>query len=215
MSCSSGAPSARSSSGASASRSSTSSSVASRASSSPGAVDVNEAARATTPRASSADRRSSSQADADRSSAASGTSLARITTRGGFRTSGSATASSASTRVSSVIATRIDRSATSRTAAGRRFDIQRRVLPKDRPLQLLKRGARFDPELVDEGPARILVGVQGLRLPARPVQRRHQTVSAGARGAGARRRAPRALRPARRGARARGRRRSGARPLPA
>ena len=56
----------------------------------------------------------------------------------------------------------------------RRFDIQRRVLPKDRPLQLLERRARVDPELVDEGPARILVGVQGLCLPARPVQRSHQ-----------------------------------------
>ena len=48
---------------AAARRSSTSSSVASRASSFPGAVDVNEAARAATPRASRADRRSSSQAD--------------------------------------------------------------------------------------------------------------------------------------------------------
>ena len=96
-------------------------------------------------------------------------------TRGGCRTSGSATASSASTRVSSVIATRIDRSATSRTPRCRRFEIERRVLPEDRPLQLLERRARLDPELVDEGPARILVGVQGLRLPTRPVQRRHQT----------------------------------------
>ncbi len=60
------------------------------------------------------------------------------------------------------------------TGGCRRFDIQRRVLPKDRPLQLLERRARIDPELVDEGPARILVGVQGLRLPTRPVQRRHQ-----------------------------------------
>ena len=56
----------------------------------------------------------------------------------------------------------------------RRWEVQRRLLPKDRPLQLLERSTRFDPELVDEGPARILVGVQGLRLPARPVQRRHQ-----------------------------------------
>ena len=60
------------------------------------------------------------------------------------------------------------------TCGCRRFDVQRRVLPKDRPLQLLERRARIDPELVDEGPARILVGVQGLRLPTRPVQRRHQ-----------------------------------------
>ncbi len=60
------------------------------------------------------------------------------------------------------------------TGGCRRFEIQRRVLPKDRLLQLLERRARIDPELVDEGPARVLVGVQGLRLPARPVQRRHQ-----------------------------------------
>ena len=54
------------------------------------------------------------------------------------------------------------------------LDIQRRVLPKDRSLQLLERRARVDPQLVDECPARILVGVQSLRLPTRPVQRRHQ-----------------------------------------
>ena len=56
----------------------------------------------------------------------------------------------------------------------RRWEVQRRLLPKDRPLQLLERSTRLDPELVDEGPARIPVGVQGLRLPTRPVQRRHQ-----------------------------------------
>ncbi len=61
------------------------------------------------------------------------------------------------------------------TSGCRRLDIQRGILPKDRPLQLLERRARLDPELVDEGPARILVGVQGLRLPTRPVQRGHQT----------------------------------------
>ena len=60
------------------------------------------------------------------------------------------------------------------TCGCRRFEIQRRVLPKDRPLQLLERRARVDPELVDERPARILVGVKRLRLPTRPVQRRHQ-----------------------------------------
>ena len=73
-----------------------------------------------------------------------------------------------------MIATRIDRSATSRTRCRRRLDIQRRILPQDRPLELLERRAQVDPELVDEGPARVLVGLQGLRLPARPVQRRHQ-----------------------------------------
>ena len=60
------------------------------------------------------------------------------------------------------------------TSGCRRFDVQRRVLLKDRPLQLLERRARIDPELVDEGLARVLVGVQRLCLPAGPVQRRHQ-----------------------------------------
>ena len=55
-----------------------------------------------------------------------------------------------------------------------RFESEPRVLPKDRPLQLLERRARIDPELVDERPARVLVGVQRLRLPTRPVERRHQ-----------------------------------------
>ena len=59
-------------------------------------------------------------------------------------------------------------------SGGWRFEIERRVLPEDRPLQLMKRGARFDPESVDEGPARFLVGVKGLSLPARAVQGRHQ-----------------------------------------
>ena len=55
----------------------------------------------------------------------------------------------------------------------RRFDVQRRLLPQNRALELLERRAQVDPELVDEGSARILVDVQGLRLPTRPVQRRH------------------------------------------
>ncbi len=89
--------------------------------------------------------------------------------------SAAATASSASTRDSFVIATRISPllvMATSRRR--RRFGIERRVLPKDRPLQLLERGTWLDPELVDERTSRGLVGVQRLSLPARPVQRRHQ-----------------------------------------
>ena len=60
------------------------------------------------------------------------------------------------------------------TCERRCFGIQRGILPKDRPLQLLERRARIDPELVDEGPARFLVGVQRLGLPTRPVQRSHQ-----------------------------------------
>ena len=61
------------------------------------------------------------------------------------------------------------------TCVCRRCDIQRRILPKNRPLELVECRARFDPELVDECTARVLVGVQGLRLSPRPVQRRHQT----------------------------------------
>ena len=57
--------------------------------------------------------------------------------------------------------------------SGRR-EVQRRLVPKDGPLKLLELGARFDPQLVDEGSARIPVGAEGLRLPTRPVQRRHQ-----------------------------------------
>jgi hypothetical protein len=40
------------------------------------------------------------------------------------------------------------------------------VLPKDRSLQLLEGRARFDAELVDERPARVLVRVEGFGLPA-------------------------------------------------
>ena len=77
--------------------------------------------------------------------------------------------------VSCVIATRIDRSAAWPDTGGRRVrDVERGILPEDRPLQLLERRARVDPELVDESPARLLVGVQRLGLPTRPVERRHQ-----------------------------------------
>ena len=42
-----------------------------------------------------------------------------------------------------------------RPGGGRpRFEVERRVLPEDRPLQLLEGGAGLDPEPVDEGPAR-------------------------------------------------------------
>ena len=72
------------------------------------------------------------------------------------------------------MATRIDRSATpGRTGPG--TTLNDGLLPKDRSLQLLKRRARVDPQLVDESPARFLVGVQGLCLPTRLVQRGHQT----------------------------------------
>ena len=93
-----------------------------------------------------------------------------MTTRGGRRASASATASSESTCVS---AGSRRESTVPRDLTGRRA-IERRILPEDRPLELLKRRARLDPELVDEGTAGVLVSVQGLRLPVGPVQRRHQ-----------------------------------------
>ncbi len=59
-------------------------------------------------------------------------------------------------------------------SAGGLLQIQRRIVPKDGLLQLSQLGARFDPEPVDERAACILVGVQRLRLPPRPVERRHE-----------------------------------------
>ena len=52
--------------------------------------------------------------------------------------------------------------------------LQRRVVLQDGPLQLLQGRARLDAELVDERAASLPVGLQGLRLPAGPVQRRHE-----------------------------------------
>src|SRR5207244_1760102 len=51
---------------------------------------------------------------------------------------------------------------------------ERRVLAEDRLLQLLERGTRLDPQLVDEVPPRRLVRLQRLRLPAGAVEREHQ-----------------------------------------
>ena len=56
----------------------------------------------------------------------------------------------------------------------RRVEVERRIVPEDGALDLLELGARFDSELVDENPARALIRVERLRLPARPVQRSHQ-----------------------------------------
>ena len=155
------------------SRRSTSSSVASLASSPPGVVDVNEAARVVMPRVSSADLRSSSQAEVDRSSAASGTSLARTMTR----RSSHERLGHREQRVEVRLVRDGNQNRSLRGPPGtgrpRRVDIQRWVLLEDRPLQLLERRARIYPELVHECPTRILVGVQRLRLPARPVERGH------------------------------------------
>ena len=109
-----------------------------------------------------------------------------------------------------------DRPLCDRPGSRRRcLDSQRGVVPEDRPLELLKRRARVDSEPVDERPARVLVRLERLGLPAAPVQRRHQLAPESL--------AERFLRDERLelsdqlvdGDRARGRRRSGARALPA
>src|SRR5438309_8552305 len=51
---------------------------------------------------------------------------------------------------------------------------ERRVLRQDLLLELLQRRRRVDPELVDEGVARVLVRLERLRLPACPVEGEHQ-----------------------------------------
>ena len=155
------------------SRRSTSSSVASLASSLPGVVDVNEAARVVMPRVSSADLRSSSQADGrpkvrgirdeprqDHDPRSSHERLGHREQRVEVRLVGDGNQ---------------NRSLRGPPGTGkpRRVDIQRWVLLEDGPLQLLERRARIYPELVHECPTRILVGVQRLRLPARPVERGH------------------------------------------
>ncbi len=55
-----------------------------------------------------------------------------------------------------------------------RDEVQRRILTQDRALQLLQSGTRLDTEILDEDPARVPVDSECLRLPTRPVQRRHQ-----------------------------------------
>ena len=60
---------------------------------------------------------------------------------------------------------------------GRRIGVGRLqpdLLPEDRRVQLLQLAARLDAELLDEHAACVLVGIERLGLPARPVQREHQ-----------------------------------------
>ena len=47
-------------------------------------------------------------------------------------------------------------------------------MAKNLRLESLELGAGLDPELVDEAGASVLVDLQGLRLPARTIQREHQ-----------------------------------------
>ena len=87
---------------------------------------------------------------------------------------------------------------------------QRRILREYRPLELAQPLARLDPQLLDQCPAGVLVGLQRVRLAVRAVEREHQLRAEPLPVAGARRSAPRAARPPRRGRRARASPRSAA-----
>ncbi len=58
-------------------------------------------------------------------------------------------------------------------AVGYARSVERRVLSQDPPFEQPQLGARLEPELVERG-ARGAVGLERLRLPARPVERQHQ-----------------------------------------
>ena len=51
---------------------------------------------------------------------------------------------------------------------------ERGILPEDCLLELSQLGGRVDAELFDESAARFLVGGECIRLPARPIERKHQ-----------------------------------------
>ena len=52
--------------------------------------------------------------------------------------------------------------------------IEGSVLLEDRLVQLAERASGFDPKLVHEGAARVLVRVEGLGLPTRAIERQYQ-----------------------------------------
>lgn len=52
--------------------------------------------------------------------------------------------------------------------------IERGVLLQDRALESLQRGARLEADLLDQGPARCLVGLERLGLSPAAIQRGHQ-----------------------------------------
>src|SRR3954471_12061314 len=56
----------------------------------------------------------------------------------------------------------------SRRCRARRLETP--LLAQDRPVQLLEVAARLDPELLDQHPAPLRIGMQRLRLPARSVE---------------------------------------------
>ncbi len=57
---------------------------------------------------------------------------------------------------------------------GNRLRLERRLLAKDRGVELLERGCRLDSELVDERASRFLIGLERFRLPTRSVEGEHQ-----------------------------------------
>ena len=75
---------------------------------------------------------------------------------------------------------------------GRRLELERGVLAQDRLMQPPQLRAGLDADLVDQRAAGLAKGLERLRLAPAAVQREHQLRRAGARAAGARRRAPRA-----------------------
>jgi len=61
-----------------------------------------------------------------------------------------------------------------RASRGRRSEGERRLLVEHRPLELLERGARLDPELVDEPLPRSAVRLERFGLASRAVEREHE-----------------------------------------
>ncbi len=59
----------------------------------------------------------------------------------------------------------------------RRALLEPRILAENRAVQLLKRRAGLDPELVDENTPRVVVDLERFGLPARPVEREHQVAA--------------------------------------
>ena len=66
------------------------------------------------------------------------------------------------------------RSSSARPAAAAAAGGERGILPEDGLLELSQLGGRVDAELLDENAARFLVGGERIRLPARPIERKHQ-----------------------------------------
>src|SRR5439155_26767109 len=61
-----------------------------------------------------------------------------------------------------------------RLASHLAVDLERRVVAQDRLLEIVQRATRFEPELVNERPAGVLVGGERLGLTAGTVERNHQ-----------------------------------------